>query len=67
MVTKLPRLTYNRQGLITIMDTHYSDYVNDTIVFQLGKDGLLYRITFFSKNFNLAQHIHEIYDKSCWL
>lgn len=48
----------------TIMEANSSDHISSGFLFQLGKDGLLYSITFFSKNLNPAECNYEIYDKA---
>ena len=63
MVTKAPILAHYKQGLRTIMEANSSDYVSSRVLFQLGKDRLLYLVAFFFKNLNPAECNYEIYDK----
>lgn len=63
MVDKVPILVYYQQGIKTIMEIDFSDYVSSIVFFRLGEDKLLYLITFFPKNLNPAECNHEIYDK----
>ena len=63
MVTEAPIFTHYKQGLRTIVATDSSDHVSSGVVSQLGKNGLLYLITFFSKNLNSIECNYEIYDK----
>ena len=63
MVTEAPILAHYKQGLKTIVETDSSDYVSSGVFSQLGEDGLLYPVTFFSKNLNPAECNYEIYDK----
>ena len=63
MVTKAPILAHYKQGLKTIVETDSSDYVSSGVFFQLGEDGLLHPVAFFSKNLNPAKCNYEIYDK----
>ncbi len=39
------------------------DYINGRDLSQLGEDGLLHPVTFFTKNLNLNEYNYEIYDK----
>ena len=63
MVTEAPILAYYKQGLKTIVETDSSDYVSSGVFSQLGEDGLLHPVAFFSKNLNPAECNYEIYDK----
>ncbi len=63
MVTKVLILTHYKQGLKTIMETDFSDVVSSEVFSQLGEDGLLYPIAFFSKNLNPAECNYKIYNK----
>lgn len=45
------------------MKSDASDYANNGIFFQLGKNRLLYPIALFSKNLNPTEYNYEIYDK----
>ena len=63
MVTEAPILAHYKQNLRTIIETGSSDYISSEVLFQLGKDGLLHPIAFFSKNLNLAKCNYEIYNK----
>ena len=63
MVTEAPILAHYKQGLSTIVETDSSDYLSSGVFSQLGKDGLLHPVAFFSKNLNLAECNYEIYDK----
>ena len=63
MVTEAPILAHYKQGLRTIVETDSSDYVSSGVFFQLGKDGLLHPVAFFSKNPNPAECNYKIYDK----
>ena len=63
MVTEAPILAHYKQGLRTIVETDSSDYVSSGVLSQLGEDGLLYPVAFFSKNLNPAECNYEIYDK----
>ena len=63
MVTKAPILAHYKQGVKTIVETDSSDYVSSGVLSQLGDDGLLHPVAFFSKNLNPAECNYEIYDK----
>ena len=63
MVTKAPILAHYKQGVKTIVETDSSDYVSSGVLSQLGDNGLLHPIGFFSKNLNLFECNYEIYDK----
>ena len=63
MVTKALILAHYKQGVKTIVKTDSSDYVSRGILFQLGDNGLLHLVAFFSKNFNPFECNYEIYDK----
>ena len=63
MVTEAPILAHYKKGLKTIVETDSSDYVSNRVFFQLGEDGLLHPVEFFSKNINLVKCNYEIYDK----
>ena len=63
MVTEAPILAHYKQGLKTIVETDSFDYVSSGVLSQLGKDGLLHPVAFFSKNLNPAESNYEIYDK----
>ena len=63
MVTKAPILAHYKQNLRTIVKTDFSDCVSSGVFFQLGKNGLLYLITFFSTNLNLFECNYEINNK----
>ena len=63
MVTEAPILAHYKQGLKTIVETDSSDYVSSEFFSQLGENGLLHPIAFFSKNLNPAECNYEIYDK----
>ena len=63
MVTEAPILAHYKQGLKTIVETDSSDYVSSGVFSQLGEDGLLHPVAFFSKNLNPAKCNYEIYDK----
>ena len=41
MVTKVPIIAHYKQGLKTIVETNFSDYVSSGVFFQLGKGRLL--------------------------
>ncbi len=45
------------------METDFFNYINDTIISQLGNDELLYLIAFFFKNLNLAKCNYKTYKK----
>ena len=63
MVTEAPILAHYKQDLKTIVETDSSDYVSSRVFSQLGEDGLLHPVAFFSKNLNPAECNYEIYDK----
>ena len=63
MVTEAPILAHHKQGLKTIVETNSSDYISSRVLSQLGEDGLLHLVAFFSKNLNPAECNYEIYDK----
>ncbi len=63
MVTEAPILAHYKQGIKTIVEIDSSDYVSSGVFSQLGDDGLLYLVVFFSKNLKLAKCNYEIYDK----
>ncbi len=63
MVTKTPILAYYKQNVKTIIKTDSFDYINSGVFSQLGDDGLLHPIPFFSNNLNLVECNYEIYDK----
>ncbi len=63
MVTEVPILAHYKQGLKTIVETDSSDYVSSRVFSQLGEDGLLHPVAFFSKNLNPADYNYKIYDK----
>ncbi len=63
MVTEALILVYYKQSLKTIVETDSSDYISSGIFSQLGEDGLLHLVAFFSKNLNLIECNYEIYDK----
>lgn len=45
------------------MKRNFSNNISSGDFFQLGKNRLLYLITFFFKNFNLTKYNYEIYNK----
>ncbi len=45
------------------MEIDSSDYVSSKVLSQLGDDGLLHPVVFFSKNLNPSECNYEIYDK----
>ena len=55
MVTDAPILAHYKQGLKTIVKTDSSDYVSSGVFLQLGEDGLLHHVNFFSKYLNPAE------------
>ena len=57
MVTKAPILAHYKQGVRTIVETDSSDYVSSGVLSQLGDDGLLHPVAFFSKNSTLLNAI----------
>ena len=63
MVTKAPIFAHYKQGVKTIVEMNLSNYVSSGVLSQLGDDGLLYLIAFFSKNLNPTECNYEIYDK----
>ena len=63
MVIEAQILAHYKQGLKTIVETNFSDYVSNGAFSHLGEDGLLHPVAFFSKNLNLAECNYEIYDK----
>ena len=63
MVTKLSILIHYKQGITTIVETNSFNYISSRVISQLGKNGLLYFVLFFSKNLNPAECNYEIYDK----
>ena len=63
MVIKALILAYYKQDVKTIVETDSSDYVNSRVLSQLGDDGLLHLIAFFSKNPNPTECNYEIYNK----
>ncbi len=63
MVTAAPILAHYKQVLKTIVETDSSDNVSSRVFSQLGEDGLLHPIAFFSKNLNSAKCNYKIYDK----
>ncbi len=63
MVTEAPISAHYKQGLKTIMETNFFNYISSRGLCQLGKDRLLYPVVFFSKNLNPAKCNYEIYDK----
>ena len=63
MVIEAPILANYKQGVKTMVETDSSDYVNSGVLSQLGDDGLLHLVTFFSKNLNPTECNYEIYDK----
>ena len=63
MIIEAPILTHYKQSLKINMETDSSTYINSRVFSQLGKDRLLYLITFFSKNLNPTKYNYQIYDK----
>ena len=63
MIIEAPILAHYKYDLKTIVDTDYSDYMSNRVIFQLGKNRLLYSVVFFSKNLNRAKYNSKIYDK----
>ena len=63
IVTKALILAHYKQGFKTFVETDSSDYVSSEVFSQLGNDGLLHPVVFFSKNLNPAECNYEIYDK----
>ena len=63
MVTKAPILTHYKQSIKTIVETKLSDYVSNRGFSQLGDNGLLHSIAFFSKNLNSNKYNYKIYNK----
>jgi len=45
------------------LETDSSDYVSAGVLSQMGEDGQLYPIAYFSKSLILAEYNYEIYDK----
>ena len=64
MIIEALILAYYKQGLKIIIETTFFDYIGSGILSQLGKNGQLYSIAFFSKNMNFAKYNYEIYDKN---
>ena len=63
MVIEALILAHYKQGLRIIMETNFSDYISNIILSQLGEDGLLHPIVFFSKNLNPVKCNYKIYEK----
>ena len=63
MVTEVSILAHHKQGLKKIVEPDFSDYVSNGVFSQLGEDGLLHLVAFFSKNLNPTECNYEIYDK----
>ena len=63
MVTEAPKLAQYKPGLKTIVETDFSDYVGNGVLFQLGKVGLLHLIASFYRNLNLTDCHYKTYDK----
>ena len=62
-VTEATILAYFKQDVKTIVETDYSDYISSRVLSQLGEDGLLHPVAFFSRNQNPTGCNYEIYDK----
>ena len=63
MVIKTAILAYYKQGVKTIVETDLFDYVSSRVLSQLGNNGLLHPVVFFSKNLNPSECNYEIYNK----
>ena len=63
MVTEVLILVHYKQGLKTIMEMNFFDYINSGVFFSLGEERLLHLVLFFSKNLNFTECNYEIYDK----
>ena len=63
MIIKVLIFTHYKQSVRTIMKTNTSNYINNSVFFQIVDDKLLYLIAFFSKNFNFAEYNYKIYHK----
>lgn len=67
MVNKAFIFVYYKQGLKTIMKTDLSNYVSNKVFFKINQNGLLYLITFFSKNLHLTKCNYKIYNKKFFI
>jgi len=46
-----------------VLETNFSNYVNDEVLSQYNNKGNLHFVTFYSKNLLLVECNYEIYDK----
>ena len=56
-------LRYFDRSRLAILETDSSDYVNGGVLSQKNDSGVLYLVTFYSKNLLPAECNYEIYDK----
>ena len=45
------------------LETDFSDYMNAGVLLQMGEDGLLHPVVYFSRRMVLAECHYKIYDK----
>ena len=45
------------------METDSSDYINDGVLLQIGENGLLHPVAYFSRRMALIEYNYKIYDK----
>lgn len=62
-VTNAPILIHFDRNKQCFVETDSSDYVSSGVLSQIGEDGLLHPVAFFSKKLIAAECNYEIYDK----
>ena len=62
-VTTTPILIYFNPTKKAYIETDLSDYVTADILSQIGDDGELYLVTFYSRKIILAEYNYKIYNK----
>ena len=62
-VTTTPVLIYFDPTKKAYIETNLSDYITIGVLSQIGDDGELYLVAFYSRNIILAEYNYKIYDK----
>ena len=62
-MSSTPILAYFDSSKEAVLEVNSSDFVTGGILSQVGDDGLLHPVVFFSKRMIAAEYNYEIYDK----
>ena len=62
-VTQTSTLRHFDKFKKTILEIDFFDYVNGGVLSQYDDEGVLYSITFYSKNLTSIEYNYQIYDK----